>query len=386
MKKFIKIQKIAFFALALFVTVFSSCSKNSSKTENALSFENIQQIKKNHSWYYFTGSGFEKIDLPQNAPFTSQKPWTETVRISSALSLSYKNSSSEYTGYALVNRLGLLAFCADKIELFSDASIFTNDTAGSLVFSDGFPVFYLYRSTFFNEKIYDESKAIQKTRPFLVEFNPSSKIFYPLVSYENLGLSSADQITNFFWNGKTWTCSAKMQGENGNSFNYFQWSPPVALTDLNPVLSSNFFEFSYISEEEFKKINLPKSFDEAPFELKEILSSIPQKITFCISWRNQSGTSAVSYFHQGKSDIPLDAFGAVFPLCELSAAVFADGTTYIKKTDGEIKAFRLPKLPAGFSYGEFLVSENFLYVAWEESEFYKSGRSGFICLDLSDFF
>ena len=45
-------------------------------------------------------------------------------------------------------------------------------------------------------------------------------------------------------------------------------------------------------------------------------------------------------------------------------------------------AFRLPLLPSGFSYGEEAISGNTLYVAWEESSFFKTGRAGFITVDL----
>ena len=66
-------------------------------------------------------------------------------------------------------------------------------------------------------------------------------------------------------------------------------------------------------------------------------------------------------------------------------AVFSDGTTYIKKSsENSIKAFRLPLLPKGFSYGEIAVSGDTLYIAWEESSFFKTARAGFISVNLKE--
>ena len=64
--------------------------------------------------------------------------------------------------------------------------------------------------------------------------------------------------------------------------------------------------------------------------------------------------------------------------------MFADGTVYVLK-DGEETpfAFRLPRLPAGFVYGEFAVAGKYLYVSWEENDFYLTKRTGFIKVNIS---
>ena len=41
------------------------------------------------------------------------------------------------------------------------------------------------------------------------------------------------------------------------------------------------------------------------------------------------------------------------------------------------------KLPEGFSYGEFTIQGHTLYASWEETDFYKTARSGFISVDLA---
>ncbi len=375
------------FALSFLLTfLFASCSKKSSSQNLYENLQNLPTLEKKHSWFYFTEYGFEQIDLPQNAPQVLEKAWTESIRISASANLPHNKQNSSYDAFALVNRLGMIAFDGENAKLFTDNSIFSQDTAASIVFSDEIPIFYLYRSSFFNEKAFEQNQVLQESRPFLVEFNPQSKIFYPLVSYKNLNLNETDQIIDFFWDGKTWTCSAKKQISNGVEFSYFKWQPLVELTDLNPALSSNYFSFSEITEDEFKKIKMPELFSQSPNELKEILKFIPKDLSFYVSWKDLSGTSEKHYFQQGNSNIPLNANAAIIPLSNYLAAIFEDGTSYVKQIGKDkILAFRLPRLPKNFSYGDFVISKNTLYVAWEESNFYKTSRSGFICIDLGNF-
>lgn len=358
------------------IFLFSCAEKNKiAKTE-------LPTVKI-HNWYYFSNEGFQKIDLPQNAPEVLEKPWTESVRITSAASLVNLNENPKFSAYALVNKKGLLCFNDEKIELYCDSSIFQPDTADSLVFSDGKPVFYLYRSSFFNSDL--NQGTIHSTRPFLVEFAPDSKLFYPIVSYSNLNLKDEDQITGYFWDGKTWACAAKKTVKNGVEFSYFCWQPLVPLTEACPALGQEIFMFNSLTEDSYKKMLLPKFFEESPQELKSLLASIPEEFSFYISWKNPTGTSPENYSHIGTSDNFLNAHAGFSSGKKYITAVFSDGTTYIKKTsEDSIKAFRLPLLPKGFSYGEMAVSGNMLYVAWEESAFFKTARAGFISVNLKE--
>ena len=77
-----------------------------------------------------------------------------------------------------------------------------------------------------------------------------------------------------------------------------------------------------------------------------------------------------------------------------SLAIFTDGTSFFEGAiqdkyvvnNGNPIAFRLPKLPMGFSYSTFVVEKNILYVAWEEKVFYEVGRTGFLTVDLEKVF
>ena len=379
-----QIKNVGFTTLALLVlgTAFLVSCRGKGAVEKVL--PEIKSTQKNHLWYCFDENGFVQTEGPQLSPQVLEKPWTEAVRISSAASAPVTLDGKD-RGYALVNRLGMLMFTEKGIQLQKDTSIFSGVTADSMVFSNDRPVFYLYRSSFFNKAAENgQLVTVQPSRPFLVELNPEAKVFFPLVTYSNLNLADDADIIGYFWDGKTWACSAKRILSDRVEFSYFYWVPDVPITDMSPALSSlgkNSFRPS--SEDDFRALNMPKLFSQAPDELKGLLASIPADYTVSVLWRDGSGTTPVLYYQQGTGTAPLEACGALVPGCGYSVAVFSDGTTYIDTKEKKF-AFRLPLLPAGYSYGEFALAADKLYVAWEQSSFYKTGRSGFIEVSLPD--
>ncbi len=375
-------------ALLVIAATFTSCEKKKQGNEgNEISdLQQVSFVKKSHKWFYLSQDGFNETDLPQHAPQVMEQPWTEAIRIASAASIpSDKDMGGNYNAYALVNRLGLLAFSNEDIQLFSDKHYFSKLTADSLVFSDGQPVFYLYKSSFFNS-IESSDTDDDEERPFLLDFNPRSGLFYPLVSYQNLGLDNDEEIIGFFWNGDSWTCASKKRRDQQIEFKYFIWQPLMSLTELNPaLLSSDSFIFKHATEDDYKKINMPLLFSSAPDSLKSLISSIPSEFSFYVSWRDGSGNSPANYYQAGNNSSTLNAKGVSQTESGYDAIVFADGTTYLRNADnGSISAFRLPLLPAGYSYGEIAISGRFLIVAWEENNFYKTKRAGFIQIDLNE--
>ncbi|MBP5359692.1 MAG: hypothetical protein J6Y69_11000 [Treponema sp.] len=372
---------IVLFSLLAMVGLLGSCNGKKSKSPLGDMME-LKPVQKSHVWYYFSDTNFHTVDLPQHSPYVAEKAWTEVVRITSA-----STSPDPSTGYALVNRLGMLTLDDNGPELHTDASIFSGVTADSLVFSNKSPLFYLYRSSFFNVDFEKSvSNAVQPSRPFLVEYDPLAKAFFPLVSYDNLNLSDDEQIAGYFWDGETWACSAKKVVDNHVSFTYFYWTPYAPLTELSPALANpELFTFRTSTEEEYRNLSMPKAFSAAPDDLKKLCSSIPSEFTVSVLWKDGSGTSAVSYYQQGSNSVPLMANGSSSG--KYSTLIFADGTTYIIKTaeiseNQDVTAFRLPLLPAGYTYGDFAIAGDTLYVAWEESSFYKTGRTGFLQVDL----
>ncbi len=354
--------------------------KSSEKVNNEISdLQQVSVVKKSHKWFGFSQDAMTEIDLPQNAPIVMEQPWTEAVRISSAGCVPASASNSEYDAYALVNRLGLLGFSGENMHLFSDSSVFQTQTADSLVFSEGTPVFYLYKSSFFNK-----NEKAEDNRCFLYDMIPSSGTFYPLVSYDNLKLSNDEEMVGFFWDGDTWTCAAKRILDSEIEFKYFTWQPLIDLTELSPALSSDGYIFKPATEDVFKTINMPRLFSQASDELKALVFSIPDDFSFYVTWRDTSGTSPVSYYQAGSVSSTMNAKGCCDSRSGYSVIVFSDGTTYIKHGNDGVSALRLPLLPAGYAYGEVAVSDGWLYVSWEENNFYKTKRAGFIQINIAD--
>ena len=385
MKKTLGIVLFVSFTFCFFLC---SCSK---KTTDSLpvNIKTIELTQKNHKWYSFvpevSGASFKQVENINNVIPQEFKPWTEALRISSSASLPTSSTSFPFKAYALVNRAGVMAFTEEEIKLFTDMTIFSQDTAESMVFSNGIPVFYLYRSTFFNENLEGDKIGLYNSRPFLVEFSPASKVCYPLVSYDNLRLAPDAQICGYFWDGKTWACASKRQNGDKVDFSYFFWEPLIALTDLSPAIDASMFVFRTSTEKEYTDLNMPRLFFEAPIELKNLIKAIPSEFTVYVSWRDLSGTSPISYYQGGNGGVPLNAHAGLIPLSGYSIAVFQDGTTYAGDINGNnVVSFRLPKLPAGFVYGDFAVAGNTLYVSWEETNFYLTGRAGFLSVALSE--
>ena len=74
------------------------------------------------------------------------------------------------------------------------------------------------------------------------------------------------------------------------------------------------------------------------------------------------------------------------------AALFPDGTFYFAGAaegkhilkNGEPISMRLPKLPKGYKYTSFGISGTKLYCGFEEYNFYKTGISGFLEVNLEE--
>ena len=372
----------ALFFSCLVLLDFVSCSKKADE-QSAEDIVSMDENAKKHKWYYFTDNSIEETEQIQDVPEVLYRPWTESIRLSGLASVP-SNPLGLNQAYGVVNRLGILCIDGENATLSSDASIFSSDTEESMVFSEGNPIFYRYRSTFFGDDG-EASSRKEGQRPFLVQYNPDSKLCFPLVNYENLNIKDNEEVTDFFWDGRTWACSVKSVNGDKVDFSFFYWEPLVNIIDLSPALGKEKFLFTPSSEEEYKELNLPHLFSSAPRELKKLLDSIPNDYTLFIKWRDDSGTSPVSYYQQGLNDIPLNGCASDFAESGYSAAIFADGTTYLYKKDiDKVVAFRLPKLPAGFVYGEGAMSGDWLYVGWEETNFYETGRSGFIKLNVND--
>ncbi len=257
---------------------------------------------QNHTWYYFNGDTYEKISKPQLAPFKPQTPWTEAVRISST-GTSADSDDMFNKAYAVVNRVGILCFENDKISLAKDENLFTSRTAGNLVFLNNTPIFSVNKSSFFNNTITDPNyKKDESQHLFLIHFDPSAKLCYPIIHSTNLVEEPNSEVTDFSWDGLNWICSVKSITDIKNEFNYVKWHPTVPLLELSPGTAKNYITVSESSQDEFRKTKEQIPYRNAPERIKNMLSNFSYDIPFQLEIKNAGGSSSRVYLNNVKTD------------------------------------------------------------------------------------
>ena len=373
---------------ALFPLCLTCCKKNSQNVpaQNAVS---VEITKKNHSWYYFSNLSYHNVDKPQHAPSQSLKPWTETLRISSA------NNSAEagdnITAFAIVNRLGVLKFDGDSIFLSPDVTLFNDRTAGNLVFMGNIPIFSVYKSSFFNDTIIDpDYKNDDSAHLFLVQFDSTAKISYPLINSNNLTDKKNSEVTDFYWNGREWYCSIKTISDTKNEFSYVTFKPQIPLLAISPATASQSIFVSESDVDTFRKCKEQFEYKSAPERIKKLLAGFDTKLPFEITVKNAGGFSPRVYANEVIKSNEKELHATAILSQSWSAALFEDGTLFLEGAlpgrhilrSGMPVAIRLPKLPTGYIYSDFVISGTTLYAAWEESSFYKTGRAGFLQVNL----
>lgn len=380
---------ITLFTLGLLSFTFSSCKKKQEIIE-AEKPVSIEVKKGNHTWYYFNNGSFKQVDKIQNAPFQTALPWTEAVRISSANNLN-DETEGNVKAFAVVNRLGILTFDNEKVTVSADINLFNDRTAGNLVFLNNTPLFSVYKSSFFNDTITDPNyKSNQDQHLFLVQFDDTAKISYPVVNCNNISEELNSEVTDFIWDGLNFTCSIKSITDTKNSFSYVSFKPNVPLLSLSPATTKGNLVINQTSVDTFRKAKEHIDYKNAPERIKGLVSGFSTKLPFCIEVKNAGGISPRVYANKVPDSTEKELQAKAILSQSWSAALFEDGTLFIEGAlpgkhilrNGKPVAIRLPKLPAGFIYSDFVISGTTMYVAWEESSFYKVGRSGFLEVNL----
>ena len=376
---------------AIFVVmafIFISCNK-SNKTE-ILAEEKISLPSSMYEFYYFSDGGYRKISKVSEAPTVPEKPWTQATRISSISCAAFSDSDeidSVPKAFALVNRIGLLVFENDSISLAPDTQLFSGRTAGNLTFYDDTPIYSLYRSTFFG----DSERNLKGFHPFLVQFNANQNVSYPVVNVENLGFDEKTEITDYIWDGKIFCCYAKTTTDNRVSFSFRAFQPKEHLLSITPESASKNILTRELSAEDFRAVQKIEPFENAPDRIKELLSSLKNS-DYLISVMTSGGHSPRKFINANSSSDEsqvINAYGLISD--SWSAVLFQDGTIFLKGAlalerifnHGNTVVIRLPRLPKGFSYSGFAITGRNLYAAWEETDFYKCARSGFISVELA---
>lgn len=399
MKKFFNVRKSGFLITAAFLCLtcflLSSCKKKD-KSKAKPEIVEIGNQKTDHAWYYFTQDGFARVDSPRNAPFAGTLPYTEAIRISSA-----NNGAADADGkvkaYALANRLGVICFEGDKISLAKDINIFSNRTAANLVFIDGTPLFSVYKSVFFNDTISSAAyKNDSDAHLFLVQFDDASKISYPVLNCTNLTDKKNSEITDYYWDGSEWFCSIKsVQDDNGGSskteFSYIKFRPAAPIVSISPVSANDLITVKESSVKEFRDMMSVKPYSLAPERIRTMLQGFDNTIPFLMEVKSAAGSSPRIYENEIAGSFEEELKAKAIISQSWSAALFEDGTLFIEGAlpgkhilrGGKPVAIRLPKLDIGFVYSDFVISGTTLYAAWEETDFYKVSRSGFLSVDLN---
>lgn len=381
------------FCLIFGLLVLNGCKSKTENNQIKIEEAPVQVQKGSHSWYYFNHSGFVAVDKPANVPFSSQTPWTEAVRISSANSAaaSTVSGNSSTRAYAVVNRLGILVFDNDSVSLSKDVNLFADRTAGNLVFLNDTPLFSVYKSAFFNDSITDPLyKKDNSQHLFLVQFDETAKIAYPVVNCNNICDELNSEVTDFVWDGLNWLCSVKTISDVKNSFSYVSWKPSVSLLSISPSSAKDSIVTSESDFDAFKNAKSQLDYKNAPERIKKLLAGFDKNLPFYIDVKTAGGSSSRKYLNAVASSGEKELQAKAIISQSWSSVLFEDGTLFIEGAlpgkhilrGGKPVAVRLPKLPAGFVYSDFVISGTTLYAAWEESAFYKTGRSGFIEVNL----
>ena len=393
MKKFISLQilSLTFFALAFSLSGCKKKADSAIKTDTEIL--DLSPKNTDHKWYYFTKDGFARIDLPQNAPFAGAAPYTEAIRISSANNANDSNAASGNKAFALVNRLGILCFDGDSIAFAKDISIFSDRTAANLVFINNTPVFSVYKSAFFNKTLNSDSyKNNADQHLFLVQFDDQSKISYPIINSTNLTDNSECEVTDFYWDGTSWFCSLKgfKAREEKTDFSYLKFEPSAPLLSISPVTAGNLITVKQSSAQEFRQVMSIKDYSSAPERIRKMLAGFSDSLSFTIEVKAAGGSSPRIYENLITSSLEEELKAKAIISQSWSAVLFEDGTLFIEGAlpgkhilrEGKAVAIRLPKLQEGYIYSDFVISGTSLYAAWEETDFYKTNRSGFLAVDL----
>jgi hypothetical protein len=381
-----KIHRLPFLAACITLCCLFSCSSKNSLEENTytklLNQEN--NTVSTHRWFYFTSQGFKEIALPRLAPAVEKKPWTEAIRITSTAQIAG-------TSYLTVNKSGILCCpatngyqkngIAGSSFLAKNSQLLEKYTLGKIFCIENTPVFNLYTNSRFSDNTTENA-------PLLIQFNIENYSFLPILSASDLNISADTYLFDLLFDGKTWTGAFKKETPNRTEFSYISFYSPVPITELKTMDPEQILETTEIVSQTYRNRDQPTAFSDAPRRLQDLLKNLPTNLAFYITHITDNSSFPKVYVQNPSSSTPLQAYCQITENC--SIAIFSDGTTYFAGglpmkyvlNQGEPIAFKLPKLPAGFSYGPMVLSGSTLYIAWEETTFYETERSGFLAVDL----
>jgi hypothetical protein len=213
-------------------------------------------------------------------------------------------------------------------------------------------------------------------------------IFFPVLEKSDIGVPAAAEVTDVVCNGLQWFCAVKEDGGENTAYSYKRFRPLASLPQLSPQERRDRLDLSDVRAEEYRAAREIVPFSRAPERLRALLASLPAGLQFQIDCLTLDGYAHRVYSQATDSKTP--SLSATALLADSYAlSLFSDGTLYFSGAlpwggaYHQFSAFRLPPLPAGFVYEYCVLNGGKLYASWKEADFYKTGRSGFIAVNLS---
>ncbi len=377
------------------LAIFSSCSN--SKTIEQQYTKLLQDCNSgrvtSHRWFYFTESGFKETDIPHNAPVVDFKPWTEAIRITSS-------NNCENTSYFTVNKLGILEApetfglqkdgIASKTILVKNSGVFSKSTVGDVFFLDDAILVSFFSNKLFSDNEVD-SIVLSEDDVVIAQYNESKREIEPLITKKDLAKTNSidfndTEIREIFYKDSLLHILLKSSFTAQTDFSSINVLFGIPLNDDTseiPVQVQN------QSVALYRSITTPRDYNRLPQKMKDLLAPIPHDVFYNVEFLGNDNVS-IQYQKGVYSEKSINGYIQTFDYC--SIALFEDGTFLFAGklpsqkvlNNGESVGFTLPKLEDGFVYSNMSLSGSTLIVGWEEKAFYKTGRSGFLAIDMEE--
>ncbi len=394
-----------FHILACVVTIgiiFTSCSKDQSSEQTGMYSELLQNsdssLTSTHRWFYFTSDGFKETDIPRNAPKTDSVPWTQAIRITSSAVIDGK-------AYFTVNKLGLLQApetfgfqkngIASETKLIKNIELFSKASVADIFHFGKHPIVNFFTNTIF-EVDTSNTYNMHNDDPFLVEFNPETYEYTPLLSKTSLSNAliqsnqneaipdfSTIDIREVQYVNDTWNVLFKSNQIGKTDFYSLSFNTDKEITHTSHQLSA-----SIQSVTQYREITRPQPTTALPKKMQELLEPVPNHVSYYLHYYKENTPAIAQFEHSSHNSNPIQGYALGLEHCSL--AIFEDGTICFAGglpsksvlDNGKTRAFKLPDLGPGYIYGPMALAGSTLIVSWEETSFFNTGASGFLAIDM----
>lgn len=285
----------------------------------------------------------------------------------------------------LINKAGIFSFFDHEYNTekpFSIIDYFPYQVTSSGFYKTDLGVLIrFYQNTIFTEN------TEQTAAPSLCKYEPVTGGFKPILSARNFGLPPYAQLVNFSYSGKWYACF-KTEKNGKVEFDYFSFKKIIDVENAG---------YKKISADSFRRNTAPIILSEAVLKNMEssgengfsaLANEVEEgsiKIEYCSSDWESSKTYIKNKNNFSSEYIADTEYEAFAVKCrnkgegEITEAILLNtGKLYANIKGGGSVIKLLPELPKGFVYTYFASYGNFILAGWEEQDFFRVGRSGFI--------